>query len=60
MKIVVARGTLTKDEQYKLAELLVRVGYEVSVRKGDTKETKSATFIHFQDCKPDIEEEDLS
>lgn len=60
MKIAVARGTLTKEEQYKLGELLMRAGYEVSVRKGGTKETKSMTFITFRGCVPDCEEEDLS
>lgn len=60
MKIPIARGTLTKEEQYKLGELLMRAGYEVSVRKGESKETKSVTFISFRDCKPDVEEEDLS
>ena len=60
MRIAVPRGTLTKDEQYKLGELLLRAGYEVSIRKGESKETKSTVFINLGNPKPEVEEEDLS
>lgn len=60
MRITIARGTLTKEEQYKLGELLLKAGYVVSVRKGNTKETKSMTIINLADQEPEMAEEDLS
>ena len=60
MRITIARGTLTKEEQYKLGELLLKAGYVVSVRKGNTKETKSMTIINLADQESETAEEDLS
>ena len=60
MKIAIALGTLTKGEQYKLRELLLKAGQVVSVRKGTTKETKSMTIINLVDPEPEAVEEDLS
>lgn len=60
MRITIARGTLTKEEQYKLGELLLKAGYVVSVRKGNTKETKSMTIINLADQEQETAEEDLS
>ena len=60
MRITIARWTLTKEEQYKLGELLLKAGYVVSVRKGNTKETKSMTIINPADQESETAEEDLS
>lgn len=60
MRIIIARGTLTKDEQYELGKLLLKAGYAVSIRKGNTKETKSVTIINLGDPQPETVEEDLS
>lgn len=54
MRITIARGTLTKEESYKLGDLLMRAGYR------DSKETKSLTYIDLDDPKPIADEEDLS
>lgn len=59
MRIKIERGTLTKEEVYKLGELLIRAGYRVSVRKGTSKE-KSVTCIDLDDPRPMEPEEDLS
>ena len=59
MKINIMRGTLTKDEQYVLAGLLLKAGYAVSVRKCG-KELKGATVIDCGSQVPDATEEDLS
>lgn len=60
MKIAIARGTLTKEEQFELGKLLLKAGYEVSIHKGETKETKSVTFISIRGQAAEAEEEDLS
>lgn len=60
MRLTIARGTLTKEEQFELGKLLLKAGYEVSIRKGNTKDTKSLTIITLGEAEPDIEEEDLS
>lgn len=60
MKIAIARGTLTKDEQFELGKLLLKAGYEVCIHKGETKETKSVTFINIRGQAAEAEEEDLS
>lgn len=60
MKIAIANRTLTKEEQFELGKLLLKAGYEVSIRKGETKETKSVTFISIRGQAAEVEEEDLS
>lgn len=60
MRIAIASRTLTKEEQIELGKLLLKAGYEVSIQKGETKETKSTTFISFKGPKPEADEEDLS
>ncbi len=60
MKIPITRGTLTKEEQLELGRLLLKAGYEVSIRKSVGKGSKSVIFISFSGLIPDVEEEDLS
>lgn len=60
MRILVARGTLTKDETYRLGELLMRAGYEVSIRKAAGKKAGAVTYINLRDPDPVVDEEDLS
>lgn len=60
MRIAVARGTLTKEEQFELGKLLLKAGYEVCINKGETRETKSVTFINIRGQAMEAEEEDLS
>lgn len=60
MRIPIANRTLTKEEQFELGKLLLKAGYEVSIRKGETKDTKSVTYINLKGQDSEVEEEDLS
>lgn len=60
MRITIANRMLTKEEQFELGKLLLKVGYEVSIRKGDGKGTRSMTFINFKEQVREEDEEDMS
>ena len=60
MRIAITNRTLTKEEQFELGKLLLKAGYEVSIRKGESKTDKSTVYINFSELKVDAEEEDLS
>ena len=60
MKIAIPNRSLTKEELFELGKLLLKAGYEVSIRKGETKETKTMTFICLKEQAVEVEDEDLS
>lgn len=59
MQIVIASGTLTKDEQFELGKLLLKAGYTVS-RSTAKVRNKSAIVIKFENQEVDSNAEDLS
>lgn len=59
MQIVIASGTLTKDEQFELGKLLLKAGYAVS-RTAAKVRNKSAIVISFENQEVDSNVEDLS
>lgn len=60
MNIKILPGTLTKDEQYELAKLLLKAGYKVSHRTVKGKGVKTAIIITCEDQQNQEESEDLS
>lgn len=60
MNIKIYPGTLTKEEQYELAKLLVKAGYKVSRVETKGKGIKTSAVITFEDQQGEGESEDLS
>lgn len=60
MQIVIASGTLTKDEQFELGKLLLKAGYTVSRNNSKARGSKSAIIINFENQEAETDVEDLS
>lgn len=44
MRIVITNRMLTKEEQLELGRLLLKAGYEVSIRRGEGKADRGTVY----------------
>lgn len=47
-QIKVIASAITKEEQLDITRLLVKAGYTVSIKKGETVDGKGTSFINYE------------
>lgn len=47
-RIEVIGNAITREEQLKIAKLLIKNGYTVNIEKGESVNRKSRSFINFK------------